>query len=239
MKSHREAHDQQTTHGPVDLLRGDLFFKQGLVSIFGSDPVSHRHFQIEPLGQGVDGFRGPPIRHDRAGKAPFSAQHLVLERIVGSAGYPVELVVCGHHRPGTPFLEGFPEWGEINLPQRLLINHRIDLHASPFRVISNEVLHGGCDPFALQSPDPVRRNLTAQEGILPEVFKIAPVERRACNVHTRSKLDVDPSCTCLAAQCLPITECERGIPGRCKCDSRRKREGRTMSPDSLGPVSHH
>ena len=96
----------------------------------------------------------------------------------------------------------------------------------------------GDHSLALESFDPIGRHLSGEIGILSIVFKVPPVQRCPCDIHTGTKLNMDATDPGFAPQCLPVEQCEVSVPGRRKGNAAGKRAGRAVRPDSLGAVSH-
>ena len=198
----------------------------------------HGHLKIEPLGDGFHRLSRPPVRHHHPGKPPFPFEYPILKPVIGGAWKAIETVVGRHHRPDAPFLDSPLKRLKIDLTQRLLIHHGLDLHTPPFLVIPDKMLHRGGHPLTLEPPDPIGGDDACEKGVFSVVFKVPAIERNARDIHSRPQLDMNAASACFTTKGLAVKIRQMRIPGRGKCDATRERAGRTMGTDALRSVGH-
>src|SRR5207248_10321594 len=113
------------------------------------------------------------------------------------------------------------ERGEINLAHGAFVDDRVNVVAVKFGVVTHEVLDGGAHSLALHSFDIAHRDTGSEVWIFAEIFKVAAIQRRAINVHSRPQHEVHAPGASVAADLSPNALGQCSIPGSRQRDSAR------------------
>ena len=166
--------------------------------------------------------RAAPIRHDHAVVAPLFPENLEHKLRIFIRLEPVHLVVTRHQRAGLSLFDRNLKAGQVNLPERPLVDLGVQYHAPEFLRIYGVVLHAGECAAALDTAHIGRRELAGKIGILRKVLKIPPAERTPLDVEPGAEQHIHALRTRLASERFADLLRERCIPA--VGDSRRRRE---------------
>ena len=156
-----------------------------------------------------------PIGDHHAVVSPFSAQDLPHQMRVFVGVHAVEFVVGGHHRFRLALLHRDLEAGQVNLPKRPLVHHRVNHHSPFFLIVRGEVFEAGGNALALDAAHIRRRHLAREVRILRKILEIASAKRIALDVESGSEQHVDALRRGFLAQKLAHSLAQFLVPGVC------------------------
>ena len=97
--------------------------------------------------------------------------------MIVTAVYAVYFIVGAHHCPGLSFLHGDFKGGQVDLPQRPLVDLAVRGEALVLLTVAGEVLQACADPVFLHPPDVACAEPAGQVRILREVLETASAQR--------------------------------------------------------------
>ena len=148
----------------------------------------------------------------------------------------VHLVVGAHHAADAGFLHGHLERQQVDLTQRPLVRHHVDIVAIRLLGIRDEVLDGGHDALRLDPAYLGRHDSARQDRILAQVLEVASVPGVAFHAHSARKQHVEPPIARLPAHDPAAFEGQLGIEARGQCLGGR--EGCRAAVRSADDVPH-
>ena len=158
----------------------------------GTEPArGPRHGQVEGgPGGGHGRAGGRPVRHHQAVEVPVTVQDVTQQRAFGQ-GRAVDAVVGSHHRPHAGLADDRLERGQVQLPQRPLVDPHI--HREPLRlgVVADEVLDASPDAGALEPVHVGDADPGGEQRILGEALEVPAAVGGPVQVHGGGEQHVD------------------------------------------------
>ncbi len=175
------------------------------------------------------------VRGDVAGEAPFFAQRVFEQVLVGARVDAVDEVVRAHHGGAVGLLDGGFEGGEFDFVKPSGVDVDVGVHAPAdhtlerrdpdlaLLVVGGEVLDVGHHALGLEAVDPAHGGLRIEVGILAVPLIRAPAKRRAHDVDGRTVVAVEPAVPDLDTHDFAIPAGHRRVEVRGQRDAGRHR----------------
>mmetsp|Transcript_24754 Transcript_24754/g.74957 ORF Transcript_24754/g.74957 Transcript_24754/m.74957 type:complete len:559 (-) Transcript_24754:259-1935(-) len=192
------------------------------------------HLEVDAGEEALDavGDRAP-VREEEPLEAPLAPQQRVVQPVVLRALLAVEPVVGAHDCPRLRARDGRLKGGQIDLPQRALVDLRVDRHAVGLLVVGRKVLDRRAHPLTLHALDKTRRKLAREQRVLGKVLEVPAAERVALDVDARAEQHAHAQREALAPERLAHQHCQRRVPRGCERASAReaRRWRRAVQPE--------
>ena len=170
--------------------------------------------------------RATPVRHHGAVEAPLAAQDVTQQVAVLIGVSAVDQVVGAHDRLGVGLSHHNLEGREVVLAQGALVDHRVGRLAARLLTVGSKVLGAGGNALGLDAAHVGRGHLACKVGILGEVLKVTPAERRTLHAQARPQKRAHALGRGLLAQRLANLLAQRLVPGVGNRDRRGEASGR-------------
>ena len=217
---------QDAGDGEVDVGQGEGARGNGREDLALTTAARRRHLEVEP-GMHRRGpiVHGAPVGDDDAVVSPVPTQHVGQEPAVLRGVHAVDPVVGAHHGPRPRGGDDPFEGGQVDLPQRPLVD--LGRHGHPVRllVVRGEVFERGTHAPALDAAHERRAELAGEQRVLGEVLEVAPAQRRALHVHSGAEQHRDLLRPALVTQRDADAGEEVDVPGRGEPGRRGKARG--------------
>jgi hypothetical protein len=170
-------------------------------------------------------------------------QDLDQHRVLGHRG-AVDPVVGGHDGPRADVAHQRLERSEVELPQRAVVDARVQRRPLGLGVVGDEVFDGRGHSPALHAADERCSDPGGQQRIFAEALEVPAAIRRAVQVHRRRQQDVHALAPRLDGQQPAQPLDPRLVPGRGQRRRRRDVRRRVALVPQLPahpgrPVRHH
>ena len=169
--------------------------------------------------------RAAPVRDHGAIEAPLAAQDVTQQVAVLVGIGAVDQVVGAHDRLGVGLAHHDLEGSEVVLAQSALVDHRVGCLAARLLAVGGKVLGAGRDALGLNAAHIGGGHLARKIGVLGEVLKVAPAERRALHAEAGPQKRAYALRCGLLAQRLADPLAQRLIPGVGNRDRCREASG--------------
>ena len=219
---------QQAQDLRVDRRLGDAPVAHGIDEGVAPRAVRSGHGEVERrVAGGLGAARRRPVRHHEPVPLPLVVQDLLEHRRLGHRR-AVDGVVGGHDGPGAGVAHDRLERRQVQLPQRPLVDPRLEREALGLGVVGHEVLDRGGDALGLQAAHVGRPDPAGQQRVLAEGLEVAAAVRRAVEVDHRREHDVDALAARLGGQQAAEPLDPRLVPGG-RQQRRRRHVGRRLA----------
>ena len=175
-------------------------------------PGSHLH--VEAIVCSLIGVMGSaPVRYDNTVETPVSFQNIIEQILVVAAELIFVFVISPHDRPGTTFLYGSLECGQIDFMQCTIIDNYIDILAIDLLIVQSEMFDTGRYAIALHSVDIRNHHNGGEIWVLSHILKVTAIEGRAVNIDTGSEQNGFIAVAGLLSNGLTVSISHVRVPG--------------------------
>ncbi len=153
-----------------------------------------------------------PVAHHHAVILPVTLEYLIEGVLVLATVLILIEVIGAHDAPGVTLLDSSLKGGQVNLTQGTVAHDDVDLMAIFFIVVQAEVLDTRRSACRLQTLNVGHYHAGRQQGILAHVLKVAAIQWRAVDVHTRSQDHVLATVARFLTQAAAIQPGQNWVP---------------------------
>ena len=153
-----------------------------------------------------------PVAHHHAVILPVTLEYLIEGVLVLATVLVLIEVIGAHDAPGVTLLDSSLKGGQVNLTQGTVAHDDVDLMAILLIVVQTEVLDTRRSACRLQTLNVGHYHAGRQQGILAHVLKVAAIQWRAVDVHTRSQNHVLATIARFLTQAAAIQPGQSGVP---------------------------
>ena len=194
-------------------------------------------FQVHAMLGGLEGVvHAAPVADHHAVKAPFPAEDLVQQDLVGAQVLVVIEVVGSHHGPGVALLDRRLEGRQIDLIQGTVVHDGVRDMAVHLAVVQGEMFHAHGNAVGLHALHVRNDHFPGKIRVLAHILEIASVQRETVDVHAGAQQDGLVPVAGLLADALAIQAGEFAVPGGSEAAQGRERRDGVIGPSGLVPL---